>query len=71
MKAIRPMDQTSIVTTKTVQRRGFFAAVGVATAAMATGAAKPAEAMTPTGTKAGAHYTESEHVKQYYRVNQY
>ena len=33
--------------------------------------AKPAAAMTPKGDKAGAHYRESPHVKQYYRVNRY
>jgi hypothetical protein len=57
-----------------VQRRGFFAALGMtgATAiAVATVEARPAEAMTPPGTKGGHHYVESEHVKQFYRVNRY
>jgi hypothetical protein len=61
-------------TDKTVQRRGFFAAIGLSGAtaiAAATVSPKPAEAMTPAGTKAGKHYVESEHVKQFYRVNRY
>jgi len=56
------------------RRRGFFASLGIAGAAavaVATTTAKPAEAMTPPGTKGGKHYSESEHVKQYYRVNRY
>lgn len=65
------MDNTKIVSTHSVERRGFFAAIGLATAAIATSGSKPAEAMTPSGGKAGAHYTESEHVKQFYRVNRY
>jgi len=62
---------------KTVQRRGLFAAIGaggvaaVATVAAAVVGAEPAEAMTPSVEKGGAHYRESEHVKQYYRVNRY
>jgi len=62
---------------KTVQRRGLFTAIGmgsvaaVATVAASVVGAEPAEAMTPPGTKGGAHYRESEHVKQYYRVNRY
>jgi hypothetical protein len=55
-------------------RRGFFKALGLtAAAAVATVAAetKPAEAMTPPGTKGGKHYTESDHVKQFYAVNRY
>lgn len=63
---------------KTVRRRGFFTTFGLgsvaAVAAAATSvvvASEPAEAMTPPGTKGGPHYRESEHVKQYYRVNRY
>ncbi len=61
-------------TEKPVKRRGFFAAIGLSSAAAVaavTTTPKPAEAMTPPGTKGGKHYTESEHVKQYYRVNRY
>lgn len=64
-------------TAKTVRRRGFFATIGLGGAAAAVTAvasvvtAPEAEAMTPPGTKGGAHYQESEHVKQYYRVNRY
>jgi hypothetical protein len=59
---------------KPVQRRGFFAAIGMGGAAAAIAIVakpEPAEAVTPPGTKGGAHYRESEHVKQYYRVNRY
>ena len=62
---------------KTVQRRGFFATIGlggaaaVATAAVSVVVAKPAQAMKPAGGKAGAHYQESEHVKKFYKVNSY
>jgi len=57
-----------------VQRRGFFAALGVSGAtaiAVAAAESKPAEAMTPPSGKSGQHYKESEHVKQFYRVNRY
>ena len=62
-----------------VRRRGFFATFGlggaaaVATAVASVVVATPetAEAMTPPGTKGGSHYRESEHVKQFYRVNRY
>lgn len=66
------MDSARQAEPKTVQRRGFFAALGLAAAASATVAApKPAQAMTPPGTKGGSHYQESEHVKTFYRVNRY
>jgi hypothetical protein len=61
-------------TEKTVQRRKFFATIGLGSAAAVVAAvtpAEPAEAMTPPGTKGGKHYTESEHVKEFYRVNRY
>jgi hypothetical protein len=61
-------------TDKTVQRRGFFAALGMSGAvavAAAVTTPKPAEAMTPPGTKGGKHYTDSAHVKKYYEVNRY
>ena len=60
-----------------VRRRGFFAALGLGGAAAATtaialvAAPSPAEAYVPSAEKGGAHYRESEHVKQYYRVNRY
>ena len=60
---------------KTVERRGFFTKLGIGSAAavVAAVAGKPeqAEAYTPSTEKGGAHYHESEHVKQYYRVNRY
>ncbi len=62
---------------KNVKRRGFFATFGlggaaaVAAAAVSVVAPEPAEAMTPSGTKGGSHYRESEHIKQYYKVNRY
>ncbi len=57
-----------------VRRRGFFAALGLSGAAAVAAVAvetRPAEAMTPPVTKGGHHYVESEHVKQFYRVNRY
>lgn len=62
---------------KTVQRRGFFATIGLggvaaaATAVVGVVVAEPAQAMKPAGGKAGSHYQESEHVKQFYKVNSY
>ena len=61
-------------TEKPASRRGFFASIGLgATAAAVSLIAAPqeAEAVTPAKGKAGSHYTESEHIKQYYRVNRY
>jgi hypothetical protein len=60
---------------KTVERRGFFAKLGIGSAAAVVAAVagkpEPAEAFTPPADKGGTHYRESEHVKQYYRVNRY
>jgi hypothetical protein len=59
---------------KPASRRGFFTSVGLGATAAAVSliaAPKEAEAFTPTPAKGGAHYTESEHIKQYYRVNRY
>ncbi|MCW3474156.1 twin-arginine translocation signal domain-containing protein [Limobrevibacterium gyesilva] len=54
------------------RRRRFLAALGIGgVAAAVAAAARPAQAMTPPGSKGGTHYRESEHVKQYYRVNRY
>ena len=71
-------DRNTDPSPKPVQRRGFFTALGLgaaASVAAATTAAvmapEPAEAMTPPGDKGGPHYRESEHIKQYYRVNRY
>ena len=61
-------------TEKPASRRGFFASIGLgATAAAASliAAPKEAEAVTPSKSKGGSHYTESEHIKQFYRVNRY
>jgi hypothetical protein len=62
---------------KTVQRRGLFSMISLggvaaaATAVVSVVSAEPAEAMTPSAEKGGAHYRESEHIKQYYHVNRY
>ena len=66
------MDQTPKPETFSLRRR-VLAALGLGTAAAtaATLAPRPAKAMTPPAGKAGAHYQESDHVKQYYRVNRY
>jgi hypothetical protein len=61
-------------TPKTVERRGFFATLGLGGAAAVVALVaepEPAEAYTPPASKGGAHYRESEHVRQYYRVNRY
>jgi hypothetical protein len=58
----------------TVKRRGFFATLGLGGAAAVVAAVsepKQAEAFTPTKAKGGSHYTESEHIKQFYKVNRY
>lgn len=54
---------------KMALHRRVMAKLGVGLAVLT--AARPAAAMTPKGRKAGAHYQESAHVKQYYRVNRY
>lgn len=61
-----------------VKRRGFFTTFGLGGAAAVAAAAttlvvdsQPAEAVTPPAGKGGPHYRESDHVKQYYRVNRY
>ena len=51
--------------------RRRFIQLSTAAATSVVVASEPAEAMTPPGTKGGPHYRESEHVKQYYRVNRY
>jgi hypothetical protein len=59
---------------KTVQRRRFLltlGASGATAAAAATVSSPPAEAMVPPDGKGGPHYRESEHIKEYYRVNRY
>jgi hypothetical protein len=59
---------------QTLRRRGFFGAVGLSGAtaiAVAVAETRPAEAMTPPAGKGGSHYRETEHVKEFYRVNRY
>lgn len=52
--------------------RRILAKLGAGVAVMAAAIrTRPAAAMTPKADKAGAHYRESAHVKQYYRVNRY
>jgi hypothetical protein len=43
----------------------------VAAAAVLATATRPAAAMTPPGNKGAAKYTDSDHVKKFYRVNRY
>jgi len=67
-------NQTPKSEKKTVERRGFFAALGLGGAAAVVALVaepNPAEAVTPPAAKGGSHYQESEHVKQFYRVNRY
>jgi hypothetical protein len=64
---------------KQVQRRGFFttfglggaAAVAASVSTVIVATPEPAQAMKPSGGKAGSHYQESEHIKKFYRVNSY
>ena len=57
-----------------VQRRpvlGVLSAGAAAVAAVSRVAVPRAKAMVPPDNKGGSHYRESEHIKQYYRVNRY
>ena len=59
---------------ETSLRRRVLKRLGLGTAAVAVAVATrtvPAEAMKPPAGKGGSHYKESEHVKQFYRVNRY
>lgn len=55
-----------------LDRRNFFKALGAgATVAVAPVAVTPAAAVDPGKEETKARYRESEHVKDYYRVNRY
>lgn len=55
-----------------VDRRSFFKALGAGAAvAVAPAAVAPAAAMNPGNDEKKARYTESEHVKAFYRTNRY
>jgi len=55
-----------------LDRRNFFKALGAgATVAVAPVAVTPAAAVDPGKDETKARYRESEHVKDYYRVNRY
>lgn len=55
-----------------LDRRNFFKALGAgATAAVAPVAVTPAAAVDPGKEETRARYRESEHVKDFYRVNRY
>ena len=55
-----------------VDRRSFFKALGAGAAvAVAPVAVTPAAALNPGNDEKKARYTESEHVKAYYRTNRY
>jgi hypothetical protein len=55
-----------------VDRRSFFKALGAGAAvAVAPVAVAPAAALNPGGDEKRARYTESEHVKAFYRTNRY
>ncbi|WP_436149584.1 formate dehydrogenase [Bosea sp. LjRoot90] len=55
-----------------LDRRNFFKALGAgATAAVAPVAVTPAAAVDPGKDETKARYRESEHVKDFYRVNRY
>lgn len=59
---------------KAVDRRGFLRSIGgasVAGAAVAVGAAPPAEAAESDADKKKARYRETDHVKAFYRTNRY
>ena len=55
-----------------LDRRNFFKALGAgATVAVAPVAVTPAAAVDPGKEETKARYRESEHVKDFYRVNRY
>ncbi|WID95515.1 formate dehydrogenase [Bosea vestrisii] len=55
-----------------LDRRNFFKALGAgATAAVAPVVVTPAAAVDPGKDETKARYRESEHVKDFYRVNRY
>ncbi|KRE24809.1 hypothetical protein ASE66_02135 [Bosea sp. Root483D1] len=55
-----------------LDRRNFFKALGAgATVAVAPVAISPAAAVDPGKEETKARYRESEHVKDFYRVNRY
>jgi hypothetical protein len=55
-----------------VDRRSFFKALGAGAAvAVAPVAVAPASAMNPGNEEKKARYSESEHVKAFYRTNRY
>jgi hypothetical protein len=55
-----------------LDRRNFFKALGAgATVAVAPVAVTPAAAVDPGKDETKARYRESEHVKDFYRVNRY
>jgi hypothetical protein len=58
---------------QTAWHRRVLARIGLGGAVLiaAVAGGRRAAALKPAGGKAGAHYKESEHVKQYYRVNRY
>ncbi|CAN0505977.1 unnamed protein product, partial [Phaeothamnion confervicola] len=65
---------TSKSNRSSVDRRGFLRSIGgasVAGAAVAVGAAPPAEAAESDADKKKTRYQESDHVKAYYRTNRY
>ncbi|WP_425285554.1 formate dehydrogenase [Bosea vaviloviae] len=58
--------------TPAFDRRSFFKALGAGAAVAATPAmVTPAAAVDPGKDETKARYRESEHVKDYYRVNRY
>ncbi len=65
------MNETSEA--KAALHRRVLARLGAGTAVLiaAVAGVRPAAAMKPPAKKGGAHYQESDHVKQYYRVNRY
>jgi hypothetical protein len=58
---------------KAALHRRVLARLGIGTAVVAAAVlgSRPAAAMVAPGTKGGTHYKESDHVKQYYKVNRY
>lgn len=59
---------------KGVDRRGFLRSIGgagVASAAVAVGAAAPVDAAESAADKKKTRYRETEHVKAFYRTNRY
>ena len=69
-----PSKPENMMPAKTKLGRRVLAVLGIgatAAAAVLAGATRPVQAMKPPANKGGPAYRESEHIKQFYKVNRY